>query len=102
MACPTCDHTMQNVGDNGGRTVFWCPRCGGLKTRSAVPEFEPPTNNHLWPITNIKAVPELLKSCKALLDTHAPCEHHDCADCRKAFHDASAAIANAIGKAVPA
>jgi len=31
MSCPTCDHTMENVGitGNGGR-VFHCPRCGTL------------------------------------------------------------------------
>jgi len=33
MACPVCDHTMQNLG-LGTRTVFWCPNCGTLKTRS--------------------------------------------------------------------
>jgi transposase len=27
MACPTCDHTMQGVG-NG---AFWCPRCGTIQ-----------------------------------------------------------------------
>lgn len=30
MACPVCDHTMQNLGVEG-RRVFWCPRCGTLK-----------------------------------------------------------------------
>lgn len=28
MACPTCLHTMQSVGDG----VFWCPRCGSIRT----------------------------------------------------------------------
>ncbi len=33
MPCPKCDHTLQNLGlDKPGRTVFWCPRCGTLKT----------------------------------------------------------------------
>ena len=33
MACPTCKHTMQNLGiDGAARRVFWCPRCGTLKT----------------------------------------------------------------------
>ncbi len=41
MACETCDHTMQRV--NGGEPpVFWCPRCGTLKTKGGVPEFEVP------------------------------------------------------------
>lgn len=26
MSCPTCEHTMQCVGN-----VFWCPRCGTIK-----------------------------------------------------------------------
>jgi hypothetical protein len=30
MACPVCDHTMQNLGVTGKR-LFWCPRCGSLK-----------------------------------------------------------------------
>jgi Zn-finger nucleic acid-binding protein len=31
MACPTCSHTMQNLGVESER-VFWCPRCGTIKT----------------------------------------------------------------------
>ena len=32
MPCPTCSHTMQNLGlDSAGRRVFWCPRCGTLR-----------------------------------------------------------------------
>ncbi len=31
MACDTCSHTMQNLGVEGQR-IFWCPRCGSLKT----------------------------------------------------------------------
>lgn len=34
MACPVCNHTMQNIGATGQR-IFWCPRCGTLKTESA-------------------------------------------------------------------
>lgn len=42
MSCITCDHTMQRV--NGGNPpVFWCPRCGTIKTGGGVPEFEAPT-----------------------------------------------------------
>ena len=29
MACPTCSHTMQNLGLEMNR-AFWCPRCGTL------------------------------------------------------------------------
>lgn len=28
MSCPTCDHTMEKLGDFGGGIVWWCPRCG--------------------------------------------------------------------------
>ncbi len=31
MSCQTCDHTMQKVNDGAPR-VFWCPRCGTIKT----------------------------------------------------------------------
>lgn len=34
MPCPTCDHTMQSFGvlvENGAR-IYWCPRCGTVKT----------------------------------------------------------------------
>lgn len=34
MACPVCDHTMQNIGVQSGR-MFWCPRCGTLKAESS-------------------------------------------------------------------
>ena len=30
MACPTCDHTMQKLGETEHPT-WWCPRCGTLK-----------------------------------------------------------------------
>ena len=33
MACRTCDHTMQGLGEvTGGIGYFWCPRCGTLKS----------------------------------------------------------------------
>lgn len=41
MACKTCGHTMQRV-NNGEPIVFWCPRCGTIKTEKAVPEFDRP------------------------------------------------------------
>jgi anaerobic ribonucleoside-triphosphate reductase len=28
MACETCSHTMQSLADG----VYWCPRCGSIKT----------------------------------------------------------------------
>lgn len=31
MACPTCDHTMQGLGDQWS----WCPRCGTVRGHAA-------------------------------------------------------------------
>lgn len=34
MSCPTCSHTMQNIGCSSTMFQarhFWCPRCGTLK-----------------------------------------------------------------------
>ncbi len=34
MSCPTCDHTMKNLGmDNNEGRIFWCTRCGTMKIR---------------------------------------------------------------------
>jgi len=30
MACPICQHTMENLG-SPSRRIWWCPRCGTLK-----------------------------------------------------------------------
>lgn len=35
MACPTCDHTMQNLGADD-RRIFWCPRCGTIRDQTAI------------------------------------------------------------------
>lgn len=40
MACPTCDHTMQMIGE--GVNTFWCPRCGTIKFGSTRPAHEAP------------------------------------------------------------
>ncbi len=35
MPCPTCSHTMQNLGlATNGRRTFWCSRCGTIKTEA--------------------------------------------------------------------
>ena len=64
MACTNCDHRIHCVGGSGGRSVFWCPRCGTLKMMGSVPEFTPPNNSHLWPLQNIKATPKLLETAR--------------------------------------
>lgn len=34
-SCPTCDHTMQNLG-GANMPLLWCPRCGTVDRASAV------------------------------------------------------------------
>jgi hypothetical protein len=44
MACPTCSHTMEGIGDVpavGGNPVFWCPRCGTIETPASGPAAVP-------------------------------------------------------------
>lgn len=37
MPCPTCNHTMHNLGlAESGKRTFWCPRCGTIKTEVTV------------------------------------------------------------------
>jgi len=35
--CPTCDHTMHSLADN----IWWCPRCGTIKTQHEPCIYEP-------------------------------------------------------------
>lgn len=36
MSCPTCDHTMHQMGCRStDLPFFWCPRCGTIKTCDA-------------------------------------------------------------------
>lgn len=37
MACPVCDHTMQNLGVPE-RRLWWCQRCGTLKEMEGTAE----------------------------------------------------------------
>ena len=32
MACPSCQHTMQGLGEG----IFWCPRCGSIRYQGLV------------------------------------------------------------------
>ena len=34
MACNTCGHTMQGLVTQENYKIFWCPRCGHLKSIS--------------------------------------------------------------------
>jgi len=35
MSCPTCDHTIQHIGQTldgpTRRDIWWCPRCGTIR-----------------------------------------------------------------------
>ena len=42
MACKTCDHTMQRVNDGNNPPVYWCPRCGSIKSLGCGPEYVAP------------------------------------------------------------
>ena len=60
MACPTCDHTMQGLGES----YWWCPRCGTirakdsddvdevpslpLRVRTVLPGLSPETEREFW------------------------------------------------------
>lgn len=44
MSCPNCDHTMQGITSNTSGRIFWCPRCGTLKTvRDALEIIDSPS-----------------------------------------------------------
>jgi uncharacterized Zn finger protein len=32
MPCPTCSHTMHGLDTAGAERLFWCPRCGTVKS----------------------------------------------------------------------
>jgi hypothetical protein len=58
MACPTCDHTMQSIGNQ----LFWCPRCGTLKDRHA---------------ETASGVPTLVGRCRDFQETiYGDCAEH--------------------------
>lgn len=40
MSCPTCDHTMQRLGESGLCSLFNCPRCGTIKSVHSVDSRE--------------------------------------------------------------
>lgn len=46
MPCPTCDHTMHNVGTHDTARVFWCPRCGTVRFSAA--DTAPPHDHVPW------------------------------------------------------
>lgn len=35
MACETCDHTIQALNFGGKKCIYWCSRCGTLKTETS-------------------------------------------------------------------
>lgn len=52
MSCPTCDHTLQCVGQFiSSKVCHWCPRCGTLQLRDELP-----------------ARPCLVDRCRGLID----------------------------------
>jgi hypothetical protein len=66
MACSICDHTLQNVGVPTGdaRRVFWCPRCGTLKTEMPDSELQELVDEPLWIMGRHFSRPEVLAIVK--------------------------------------
>jgi len=54
MACPICDHSMQQIIID---RTFWCPRCGTLKNSITPESFDVPS-----------LVPRLREFCGELKD----------------------------------
>lgn len=40
MSCPTCSHTMQNLGIGVETRAFFCPRCGTIRVDGLVASGE--------------------------------------------------------------
>jgi len=64
VACPTCDHTMQRIGnaDHDQNGIYWCPRCGSIQELKGI----------LVATVVDQAVPNLVERCRkyeAELDT---------------------------------
>jgi uncharacterized Zn finger protein len=53
MSCPTCDHTMQEVALDGPTALFWCERCGTIKS------------SHPRPQGRTMGVPKLVERCRS-------------------------------------
>jgi transposase-like protein len=44
MPCPTCQHTMADLGKHAGTRRFWCPRCGTVRAGTgASKDYDSPT-----------------------------------------------------------
>lgn len=63
MSCPSCGHTMHNLGVEppGGRRVFWCPRCGTVKRDSGPNNFETVSIPKL--VSRVKSAVEMSRTC---------------------------------------
>lgn len=62
MACPTCDHTMQNVGTSPmGRPLFWCGRCGTVHSEPSG-RVDPSGESNV--ADGYYGVPKLVERCR--------------------------------------
>ena len=34
MSCPNCGHTMRALATHAPAPIYWCPRCGTLRTKN--------------------------------------------------------------------
>lgn len=66
MACPTCDHAMQNVGTSPvGRPLFWCGRCGTVHSEPSG-RVDPSADSNL--ADGYYGVPKLVERCRKFID----------------------------------
>lgn len=64
MACESCGHTVQNIGGGDeSRRVFWCPRCGSLKTITGAAGAQPFVKSE---------APKLVERARRLLHENSP------------------------------
>ncbi len=56
MPCPTCDHTMEGIGDAAARRIFHCPRCGTVKIETYTGD------PNAWAVDVF--VPKLVQRCR--------------------------------------
>ena len=64
MACETCDHTMQRVNEGINPKVFWCPRCGTIKSKCEI--IAPANADAQW--SKPELVDRALALCGVALD----------------------------------
>lgn len=71
MACITCDHTMQAIVPR----IYWCLRCGTLKTEDAREEYTDPKLVH-HALSLCEASLEMLADYRGFRRLHGQADPH--------------------------